>query len=94
MAGQVHQAIREPLSPRALQAQQAKAVMRNGDRSHRTQLFPHLGQRPGFPDLEGCDCLPVHGRDKDSVDSVPTAHICPASPRLMLVHPFRFIGKL
>ena len=41
--------------------------MRNGDRSHRTQLFPHLGQRPGFPDLKGCDCLPVHGRDKDSV---------------------------
>lgn len=76
-----------------LQAQQAKAEM-SEDRSHRTQLFPHLGQRPGFPDLEGRDCLPVHSRGKDSVDSVPTTQICPASPGLMLVQPFRFIVKL
>lgn len=70
-----------------LQAQQVKAVMRNEDRSHRTQLLPHLGQRPGFPDLEGRGHLPVYSRGEDSVDSVPTTQICPASPRLVLVQP-------
>lgn len=67
--------------------------MRNEDKSHRTQLFPHLGQKPGFPDLEGRGRLPVYYRGEDSVDSVHYTNL-PCLTQTRACSTFSFYWKI